>query len=672
MRRVEQHRMWGALSLIPVIAWLGVACGDGDDQGMTADGLIILTTDDPLLETFENGSVVEFEAVLGDRPVADVKVPLRTSDESEGVVFQLSLTFTPDNWSEPQIVTVAGQNDELVDGPQAYQLLLGPTMSMDERYDGLEVASMEIINQDDDVPGITVREPTGSTSEIGTEVTFDMVLDTGPTADVVISFSSTDPSEGVPEVTSVTFSPSNWSTPQSVAVVGVDDSEQDGDQTYSIAFQSITSADAAYAAVPLPASFSLINEDDDTPGITVSATGNTTTESGGAATFSVRLESRPTGAVHVNFNSNDLTEGTVDRTTLTFTSSTWSVPQVVNVVGVDDQISDGSQTYSVVFTAQTGDDPTYNAFPPPNPLVFTNTDDDITAIEVTSLSRVTTEFGMTATVSIVLTTPPNGEVIVNLDTDTPTEGIVSRTSVTFTSADWSIPQKVIVTGVDDALTDGPQTYAVAFGPTTGDDATYRNLPLPAALTFTNYDDESPFLLRSEHIDAGVATYMGHASFGNGVPAYRTVIARLNEPSMMPDDFRWFIVPGLTDESDVSLVSLVPVSFEERYLRIDSAMPGRWPICGEGGTYGWSACIWDFEAPAARRNLGWIDTFVDTPTFRSDATFRLVPALDGLRENISLQWYGDASIHLRHASFHIIAEVANTLAFQQRSSFTLEQ
>ncbi len=61
---------------------------------------------------------------------------------------------------------------------------------------------------------------------------------------------------------SLTFTGSNWNTPQTVTVTGVDDAENDGDIAYRITFAAPTSSDALYAAL-VPASVTLTNLDNE-------------------------------------------------------------------------------------------------------------------------------------------------------------------------------------------------------------------------------------------------------------------------------------------------------------------------------------------------------------------------------------------------------------------------
>lgn len=64
----------------------------------------------------------------------------------------------------------------------------------------------------------------------------------------------------------------------------------------------------------------MTNADDDVAGITVSTISRPTSEAGASATFSVILNTQPSGDVAVGLTSSDTTEGTVTPANLTFTA----------------------------------------------------------------------------------------------------------------------------------------------------------------------------------------------------------------------------------------------------------------------------------------------------------------------------------------------------------------
>jgi uncharacterized repeat protein (TIGR01451 family) len=101
----------------------------------------------------------------------------------------------------------------------------------------------------------------------------------------------------------------------------------------------------------------------------------------------------------------------------------------------------------------------------------------------------TTEGGGTSEFSISLLSAPTGSVTIALSSDDTTEGTVSPPSVTFDAMNWSTPQPVTVTGVDDLLDDGDVVYHVVTAPAVSADSRYSKLD-PADVTVTNLDDES--------------------------------------------------------------------------------------------------------------------------------------------------------------------------------------
>lgn len=111
-------------------------------------------------------------------------------------------------------------------------------------------------------------------------------------------------------------------------------------------------------------------------GITVTRTSQpNTTEAGVSSSFSVTLDSAPTATVSVPLSSSDTTEGLVSPETLTFTPSTWSIPQRVTVTGVDDCAPDGNVDYQLLIGPATSTDPAYDGIEP-QPMPVTNLDND--------------------------------------------------------------------------------------------------------------------------------------------------------------------------------------------------------------------------------------------------------------------------------------------------------
>jgi hypothetical protein len=104
------------------------------------------------LTTTESGGTAEFSVVLFTEPTAAVNVPVASTNTAEGQLSTDSLSFTTDNWDVPQIVTITGQNDDLIDGDQAYYVEIGQATQVpgSADYSGLTGLPVSVINTDDD------------------------------------------------------------------------------------------------------------------------------------------------------------------------------------------------------------------------------------------------------------------------------------------------------------------------------------------------------------------------------------------------------------------------------------------------------------------------------------------------------------------------------------------
>ena len=101
------------------------------------------------------------------------------------------------------------------------------------------------------ITSVIIDTPTLETGEDGTADTFKVKLAGTPSANVSIALASSDTTEGTVSPTPLTFTSTNWDTDQTVTVTGVDDTDQDGDQSYEITF-AVTSTDTDYNGITVP------------------------------------------------------------------------------------------------------------------------------------------------------------------------------------------------------------------------------------------------------------------------------------------------------------------------------------------------------------------------------------------------------------------------------------
>ncbi len=212
--------------------------------------------------TTETGGTARFTVVLNTPPSHDVVIQVASSNPTEGTPGTANLTFTPGNWHIAQTVTVTGVDDAVADGDSAYPIQLGPITSLDPVYAAIDPDDVALINQDNDTAGATVTPTCGlTTTESGGIAQFTAVLNTPPAADVVIPLSSNNATEGVSPA-SITFTPLNWNTVQTVTVTGVDDAVEDGNVPYTIVLSPIIGPASGYDAID-PIDVRFINLEND-------------------------------------------------------------------------------------------------------------------------------------------------------------------------------------------------------------------------------------------------------------------------------------------------------------------------------------------------------------------------------------------------------------------------
>jgi len=110
--------------------------------------------------------------------------------------------------------------------------------------------------------GFTVSAISGNTSEDGAQASFNIVMLSQPTAEVTLPISSSDTTEGTVAITELLFNTFSWNTIQTVTVIGVDDSEFDGNQDYSVVLGVTSSSDTAFSGLN-PADISLTNAENE-------------------------------------------------------------------------------------------------------------------------------------------------------------------------------------------------------------------------------------------------------------------------------------------------------------------------------------------------------------------------------------------------------------------------
>ena len=214
---------------------------------------------------------------MNAQPASNVVLSVTSSDTGEATV-NTPLTFTSANWNTAQTVTVTGVDDNLIDGNINSTITIAvDDANSDNNFDPVANQTVTATTTDNDVAGFTITQTGGSTSvaETGTTDTFTVVLNAQPASDVVLTVTSSDTGEATVTST-LTFTPLNWNTAQTVTVTGVDDDFIDGTNSSTVTINVIDAISDDNFDPVASQTVTATTTDNDVAGFTVAQTGGST------------------------------------------------------------------------------------------------------------------------------------------------------------------------------------------------------------------------------------------------------------------------------------------------------------------------------------------------------------------------------------------------------------
>lgn len=412
--------------------------------------------------TSEDGSeTVRLAVFLDTKPINDVIVTAMVDDVSEAEVSGAeSLTFTSEDYEDPQYFTIVGLRDYIIDGEQPYKVqLLSESEDLD--FNGL-TKDIDLKNRDDDKANVILKLPDSlMTSEAGEAVVIGAQLSVEPTEDVTLKLTSTNTKEGKVSPASIKFDAANWNKEHTITVTGVDDLVEDGNIAYQLTF-AVETNDASFKDIKV-APIDLINADNDQAGLAVSATSLTINE-GANGTVKVSLNTKPSANVVVSAVSSNAKGATVSPATLTFTAKNYNKAQNFTITGVHDQMIAGDKMAEI--TLKTDDTaPEYKGMSHKITTLVKEIDKASIILENCPASI---KEGATGKCEARLSAIPTADVTIAAASNAKTEMTVAPASMTFTKDNWGNAQTITLTGVKDQLIDGPKNAKLTLTATSKD------------------------------------------------------------------------------------------------------------------------------------------------------------------------------------------------------------
>ncbi|MFS4416528.1 Calx-beta domain-containing protein [Maribacter sp. 2307ULW6-5] len=429
---------------------------DDDVAGFT------VTETGPNTTTSETGTTDTFSVVLNAQPQTNVVIqvtPLAGS-AGEGTVNLPNLTFTNVDWNVPQVVTVSGVDDALVDGPQTYDIRLRVAdNASDDFFDDVPNQLVSVTNEDDDDFTVTITTTEATAVEGGANGEFTIELgadnDTGVPVQVNLqpggSAANGTDYNTIPPFVAVP----NGDDSVTIPVVAPTDNAVEPTETVILDI-----APGAYVVGPANTATVTIDNSDAFV-VTVAASVPTAAEGGANGEFTVdagalNQTGAPLGVFNaLSGNATDILDFDPIPNPIIIPNGQQQIP--VPVIAVNDPLAEGPEDVTITLQPNAA-----YATGTANSASVTIVDNDVAGFTLSETNLSTVENGGPATFTVVLDAAPASNVVISATSGNTGEGSVLPATLTFTSANFAQPQTVTVTPVDDQVLDGDQTYDITL------------------------------------------------------------------------------------------------------------------------------------------------------------------------------------------------------------------
>ncbi len=459
---------------------------------------------------------------LAAQPQTMVTIAVASSDTDKAtVVISAQGVLSADNWETGVTVTVSAPDEQGTPVDTDDDEVTITHTSTHAEFADLEL-KLPVTIEDDDNPGIkvskgsvTVFEGTTKESEDNNaqDATWTVQLNTEPTADVVVTISSSDPgaaTASTAENTSVitftndtlrTTGAVQWDAAQTITVMGAADDDivpEEVTFTHSAASDDegydgvtagvmVTVTDDADARIELGAVGAPDDTDTDNP-----TAFRLTVSEGTTSSYTMKLTAQPTETTVVWFTVQN--DGiTINRERITFRRGDWDKPRTTLITAPEDDDDNVNATVLITHTATAGGG--YDG--QVEVLLVTIEDNDKAGIQV-SRANIGIQEGGSGTFTARLNTEPDGDITVTVTQPAanpdPNDEVTSEpATLEFTTENWDDPQTVTIETEEDAdVSDDTATIQLRVSDAPAD-SPYLNIQRDVEVT-VNDDDEAGFML----------------------------------------------------------------------------------------------------------------------------------------------------------------------------------
>ncbi|WP_252946619.1 Calx-beta domain-containing protein [Roseivirga pacifica] len=458
-----------------------------DESGNEDDGAITLTAtlDNPV----QGGFTVEVITVDGTATVAN--------SDYTALVGQ-SLTFAG-TAGETETFTVTPGLDAIVEANETFKVSMTNLSATTLAVGISDEATVTITN--DDAATFAIDDVTKNENADGgatTTYTFTATLTGSIDQAISVDYATSNGTAGASDYTAATgalnFTGTDGET-QTFNVTVANDDIVELDETFTVTLSNVQAGGKNVTISDATGLGTITN--DDAASISIDDVSKAENADGGATTdfvFTVTLNKAVDTGVSLSYATNDATATTAggDYTSasgqLNF-AGTAGETEEITVTVANDGLAEFDEGFGVTLSSLQASG--RNVTISDNVGLGTIENDDTAGFTITETagSTETTEAGGTDSFDVVLDAEPLSDVVISITSGDTGEGTVSASTLTFTTANWNTAQTVTVTGVDDDIIDGTQSFNITLAI---EDATSDDVYDPVAdqtVSVDNTDDD---------------------------------------------------------------------------------------------------------------------------------------------------------------------------------------
>lgn len=442
----------------------------------------------------ESGDEDHYTVALLEKPDQVLTVAIVFNSDQlllNGQAKSLEISFSPEDWSEPRLVTVRAIDDQAAEGKMVESIT----------HSVVGVAQTQVVRveiEDDEESVLIIEESKGSSGAVeGATDSYSLRLTSNPLEPVQVVLESDFEQvslNGQSETLTLAWEKSDWSEPRTVTVTARDDALAEGNHAANIRHQVISANPQFGDLTPRDVTFQIA--DNETAGLAFGQLPAPfeVAEGGQAGEYTVVLASQPRDLVWLDILPDEqlLVNGTEDGIRVEFSAENWASPVTISVTARDDAATESNHLGRISHILSSSDSGYDGLFLSDMSVSILDNESPGIQLIQTDGSTELTEGGPADTYSLALTSLPSAPVTITLTpgSQVTVNGSSSPVNLEFTQQNFDTPQNVTVAAVQDNDVENSHNGTITHQ-AASEDPIYDSVTLNSLFPSITDDDVTP-------------------------------------------------------------------------------------------------------------------------------------------------------------------------------------